>query len=118
MADSNDSNHVVLEEDTWKIPISIDISPDNVVEEDTWKIPVSTDIGPDNCIDAKLTCQLQEHCVLKQAINIFPRPHHLSYNSLISRTRSFKHAYWPETNPSLVSLAEAGFFYDRKLITV
>jgi hypothetical protein len=69
-------------------------------EEDTWKIPVSTDIGPDsNCMNAKLTRQIQEHYALKQAINIFPRPHRPAYNTLITRTRSFEHADWPETNP-------------------
>jgi hypothetical protein len=35
--------------------------------------------------------------------------HHPSYNSIIARTRSFEHADWHETNPSPVSLAEAGF---------
>jgi hypothetical protein len=88
-------------------------------EEDTWKIPVvSCDIGPDNkWMDTKLNRQLQEHYALKQAINIFPMPRHPSYNSLILRTRSFENADWPETNPSTVLLAEAGFFYDRKLVT-
>jgi hypothetical protein len=52
-----------------------------------------------------------------QAINIFLRLHYPSYNSLITRTRSFEHADWPETNPHPISLAEAGFFYDHKLIT-
>jgi hypothetical protein len=68
-------------------------------------------------MNAKLTSQLQEHYALKQAINIFPRPHHPSYNTLLTRTRSNEHADWPETNPSPVSMTEAGFFYDRKLIT-
>jgi hypothetical protein len=102
-----------MEEDTWKIPVSRDIHPDKVVEEDkdTWKILVSRDIGPENnWMDAKLTRQLQEHYALKQAIYIFPMPHHPSYNSYIARTRSFEHADWPEPNPSPVSLAEAGFF--------
>jgi hypothetical protein len=78
MADSSESNPVVME-DTWKIPLSTYIAP-----EDTWKIPVSRDIGPDNWMDAKLTRQLQEHYSLKQAINIFPMPHHPSYNSIIA----------------------------------
>jgi hypothetical protein len=100
------------EENTWKIPV--------LEDEDTWKIPVvSHDIGPDNkCMDIKLTRQLQEYFTMKQAINIFPMPHHQSYNSLIARTRSFEKADWPETNPSPISLAEAGFFYNRKLITL
>jgi hypothetical protein len=68
-------------------------------------------------LDTKLTRQLQEHHALKEATNIFLMPHHPSYNSLIARTRSFEHVDWPETNPSLVSLAEAGVLYDRKLIT-
>jgi hypothetical protein len=68
-------------------------------------------------MDAKLTRQLQEHYALKQAINISSRPHHPAYNTLITRTRSYEHADWPETNPSPVSMAEAGSFYDRKLIT-
>jgi hypothetical protein len=84
-------------------------------DEDTWKI--STDIGPDNCMNAKITRQLQELCALKHAINIFPRPHHTAFISLITRIRSFEHADWPETNPSPVSMNEAGFFYDSKLIT-
>jgi hypothetical protein len=115
MADSSsssESNPVVMEEEnTWKISV--------LEEEDTWKIPVvSNDIGPDNkWMDTKHNRQLQEHYALKQAINIFPMPHHSSYNSLIVRTRSFENANWPETNLSPMSLAEAGFFYDRKLIT-
>jgi hypothetical protein len=88
MADSSsESNPVLLEEEnTWKIPV--------LEEEDTWKIPVvSRDIGPENnWMDAKLTRQLQEHYVLKQAINIFPMPNRPSYNSLIARSRSFEHA--------------------------
>jgi hypothetical protein len=68
-------------------------------------------------MDTKLNRQLQEHYALKQAINIFSMPRHPSYNSLIVLTRSFEYADWPEANPSPVSLAEAGFFYDRKVIT-
>jgi hypothetical protein len=98
---SSESNR---EENTLKIPM--------LKDEDTWKIPVvSCDNCPDNkCMDIKLDRQLQEYYTMKQAINIFPMPHHLSYNSLIARTRSFEKANWPETNPSPISLAEAGFF--------
>jgi hypothetical protein len=93
MADSSSqSNHVMEVEYTWTIPVSSDIGPDN------------------NCMDSKFTRQVQEHYALKQAINIFPRPHHPAYNTLITRTRSFEHADWSETNPSRVSMAEAGFF--------
>jgi hypothetical protein len=86
-------------------------------EEDTWKIAISTDIGPDNLMNAKLTRQLQKHYSLKQAINIFLRPYHPSYNTHITSTRSYEHADWPETYPSPVSMTKAEFFYDRKLIT-
>jgi hypothetical protein len=112
MADSSsESTPVVMY--TWQIPVSTDIAP-----EDTWKNRVSRDIGTDNqSMDANLTRQLQEQYALKQPINIFPMPHNPSYNSIIPRTRSFEHADWPETNPSPVSLAEAGVLYDRKLIT-
>jgi hypothetical protein len=67
----------------------------------TWKIPiVSSDIGPDNkCKDIKLDRQVQEYYTVKQGINIFPMPHHPSYNSLIARTISFEKANWPENNP-------------------
>jgi hypothetical protein len=76
--------------------------------EDAWKITVFSDIGPDNnCIDGKLTRQLQEHYALKQEINIFPRPHHPSYNTLTTRTRSYENADWPETYPLHISMAEA-----------
>jgi hypothetical protein len=114
MADSSSSsvsNPIVMEEgNTWKIPV--------LEQKGTWKIPVvSNDIGPHKWMDTKLNRQLHEHYALKQAINIFPMPQHPSYNSLIVRTRFFENADWPETNPSPVSLAEAGFFYDRKLIT-
>jgi hypothetical protein len=68
-------------------------------------------------MDTKLTRQLQEQYALKRAINIFPMSNHPSYNSLIARTKSFEQVHWPETNPSPVSLAEAGFFLDPKLIT-
>jgi hypothetical protein len=43
MADSSESNTVVMEEDIWKIPVSTDTGP----KEDTWKIPIPTDIGHD-----------------------------------------------------------------------
>jgi hypothetical protein len=38
--------------------------------------------------------------------------------TLANRLKSFEDSKWPETNPSPISLAEAGFFYDRKLATV
>jgi hypothetical protein len=64
-----------------------------VMEEDTWKILVPIGIGPDrNCMDAKLILLLQEHYALKQAISIFPRPHHPPYNNLITRARSIEHS--------------------------
>jgi hypothetical protein len=81
-----------------------------------WKI--ATGIGSDNsCMNAKPARELQELYALKQAINNFHRPHHTAFNFLIARKRSSDQADLPETNPSLVSMAEAGFFYDSKLIT-
>jgi hypothetical protein len=53
MADSSETNPVMELEDTWKIPVSRDIGPDN------------------NWMNAKFTRLLQEHYALKQAINIF-----------------------------------------------
>jgi hypothetical protein len=81
-----------------------------LVEEDTWKIPVvSCDIGPDKWMNTKLNRQLQEHYALNKQ-SMFSMPRQPSYNSLTVRTRSFENVDWPETNPSPVSLAEAGFF--------
>jgi hypothetical protein len=88
---------------------------------DTWKISGdtgSTDIGPDNSyMNAKLSRQLQEHYALKKAINIWHGPRHPAFNSLITRVKSFEGADWPQTNPTPISLAEAGFFFDSKLTT-
>jgi hypothetical protein len=87
--------------------------------EDAWKISIeagSPDIGPDS-MNPKLTRQLLEHHARKQAINFWPGPGHPAFNSLIARVKSFEGVVWPETNPSPVSMAKAGLFYDSKLFT-
>jgi len=93
----------------------------NPMSEDTWKISgdvVSTDIGPDNSyMNAKLKRQLDEHYAVKQAINIWHGTQNPAFTSLIARVKSFEDADWPETYPTPISLAEAGFFYDSKLST-
>ena len=93
------------------------------MSEDTWKISsgdvVSIDIGPDNnYMNAKLKRQLDEHYAAKQAINIWHGPQNPAFSSLIARVKSFEDANWPETYPTPISLAEAGFFYDSKLSTL
>jgi hypothetical protein len=42
---------------------------------------------------------------------------HPAFNSLIERVKFFEGADCPETNSTPISMSEAGFFYDRKLIT-
>jgi hypothetical protein len=87
--------------------------------EDAWKISIearTTDIGPDS-MNPTLSRQLLEHYARKQANNFWPGPCHPAFDSLIDRVQSFEEVYWPETNPSPVSMAEAGFFYDSELIT-
>ena len=83
--------------------------------EDVWKIStgdaVSQDIGPDNYyMDKKLKRQLDAHYAVKQAINLWHGPQNPAFNSLIARVKSFEGADWPETYPTPISLAEAGFF--------
>ena len=89
------------------------------MSEDTCKISgdvVSTDIDPDNSyMNAKLKRQLGEHYAVKQAINIWHGPQNPAFTSHIARVKSFEDADWPETYPTPISLAEAGFFYDSKL---
>jgi hypothetical protein len=79
------------------------------------KVARPEDVEPDMQANAQLHRQLQEHFVTKQAINIWAGPKYPNYNTLIERVKSFENSGWPEINPSPVSLAEAGFFYDRKL---
>jgi hypothetical protein len=86
--------------------------------EDTWKISIqagSPDICPDT-MNPTLSRQLLEHYARKQAINFWPGPRHPTFNSHIARVKSFEDVDWPETNPSPLSMAEAGLFYDSKLI--
>jgi hypothetical protein len=68
-------------------------------------------------MNPKLTRQLHEHYARKQAINLCPGPQYPACNSLNARVKSFEDADWPEINPTPVSMAEAGFFYDSKLTT-
>jgi len=74
-------------------------------------------VGPDIVGYAHLNRQLQEHFVLKEVLNIWQGPKHPEYCGLIDRVHSFKHVVWPETSPTRVSLAEAGFFYEGELTT-
>jgi len=68
-------------------------------------------------MNEKLKRQLDEHYALKQAINIWHGPQNPAFKSLIARAKSFEGADWPETRPTPISLAEAGFFLDSKLPT-
>jgi hypothetical protein len=87
------------------------------MSEDTWRISRSTDIGPDNFyMNVKLKRELEEHFARKQANNIWHGPWHPAFISLIESVKSFEGVDWSETNPTPVSLAEAGFLYDSKLI--
>jgi hypothetical protein len=74
--------------------------------------PLSIDVEPDLKSNWYLDRSLQEHYVLKQAVNLWHGPKYPSYCALAERIRSFENSKWPETNPSPVSLAEAGFCYD------
>jgi len=85
------------------------------VPEDSWVC--SVDLGPDRYGNECLNRTLQEHYVLKQAVNLWQGPKYPAYCSLIERVRSFDNVDWPETSPTPVSLAEAGFFYDAVLTT-
>ena len=76
--------------------------------EDGWVWFV--DVGPDRHGNKFLNCALQKHYVLKQAVNLWQGPKYPAYCSLIDRVRSFENVDWPETSPTPVSLAEAGFF--------
>ena len=77
----------------------------------------SFDVGPDREGNEYFNRALQEHYVLKEAVNLWQGPKYPAYCSLIDRVRSFKNINWPETNLTNVSLAEAGFFYDGELTT-
>ena len=77
----------------------------------------SIDVGPDTVGNEYLNRTLQEHFVLKQVVNIWQGPKYPTYCSLIDRVRSFENVVWPETSPTHVSLAEAGFYYDGVLTT-
>ena len=98
-----------------------DSSKESYPMSDTWKISgdvVSTDIGPENSyMNVKLKRQLDEHYATKQAINIWHGPQNPGFTSLIARIKSCEDADWPETYPTTISLAEAGFFYDSNLST-
>ena len=77
----------------------------------------SVDVRPDREGNEYLIRALQEHYVLRQAVNLWQGPKYTDYCSLIDRVRSFENIDWPETNPTPVSLAELGFFYDGALTT-
>jgi len=98
-----------------------DSSKESYPISDTWKFSgdvVYTDIGPDSSyMKAKLKRQLDEHYAIKQATNIWHGPQNPGFTSIIARVKSFEDADWPETYPTPISLAEAGFFYDSKLST-
>jgi len=69
----------------------------------------SVDVGPDRHGNEYLNRALQEPYVLKQAVILWQGPRYPAYCSLIDRVRSFDNFDWPETIPTPVSLAEAGF---------
>jgi len=83
-------------------------SDSNTVPEEAPVLSVY--VGPDTVGNEYLNRALQEHFVLKQVVNIWQRPKHPEYCALIDRERSFENVVWPETSPTPVSLAEAGFF--------
>jgi hypothetical protein len=65
----------------------------------------SIDVGGNKQLDHTL----QDHYVLKQAVNLRQGPKYPVYCWIIERTRSFENWNWPKTNPTPVSLAKAGF---------
>jgi hypothetical protein len=75
----------------------------------------SVNVGSDDGRDEHLEHALKEHCVLKQAINLWQGPKYPGYFSIIERVRSFQNWDWPETKPAPIYLGEAGFFYDGEL---
>jgi len=90
-------------------------SDSNTVPEEApvWFV----DVGADNEGNEYLNSALQEHFVLKQVVNIRQGPKYPAYCLLIHRVRSFENIVWPETSPTAILLAEAGFFYDGELTT-
>jgi len=85
------------------------------VPEDVWVC--SVDVGSDMYGNEHLNPALQEHYVLKQAVNHWQGPKYSAYCLLIERVRSFDNVDWPKTSSTAVSLAEAGFLYDGELTT-
>ena len=88
-------------------------SDSNTVPEEASVLSVY--VGPGTVGKEYLNRALQEHFVLKQVVNIWQGPKHSEYCALIDRVRSFENVVWPETSPTPVSLAEAGFFYAGEL---
>jgi len=78
------------------------------VPEDGWVY--SVDVGPNRHGKEYLNRMLQEHYVLKKAVNLWQGPSYPTYCSLIDRVRSLENIDWPETNAAPLSLAESGFF--------
>jgi hypothetical protein len=68
------------------------------------------DVGLDVGRNEHFEHALQEHCVLKQAVNLWQGPKYPGYSSIIERVQLFENWNWPETKPTPVSLAEEGFF--------
>jgi hypothetical protein len=95
-------------------------SDSNPLSEDILKISGeigSTGIGPGSFyINVKLKLQIKDLYSGKQAVNFWLVPCNPTFNYLIERVKSFEGVDWPETNLTSVSLAEAGFFFDSKLI--
>jgi hypothetical protein len=83
------------------------------MENSTEDVEVrSIDVRHDVGRNEHLEHALQEHYVLKQAVNLWQGPKYPGYCSIIKRVRSFDNWDWPETKPTPVSLAGAGLFYD------
>jgi len=87
----------------------------NPVAEDA--VVSSIDVGPDQEGHEYLNRTTQEHYDLKQAVNLWQGPKYTDYCSLIDRVRSFQDSNWPDLNPTPISLAEAGFFFNGTLTT-
>jgi len=74
----------------------------------------SRDIGPDEAREHSPIQSLNEHFVMKHAINHWTPPKHPTYNLIDARLDFFKN--WARGSPSPESLSEAGFFFNGTYI--
>jgi hypothetical protein len=96
---------------------SRDLGPDLTRPTDVCLPCWSEKVEPDLEENARHRRLLQDSSVKKQAINIWGGPKYTNYTALVERVKSFENSGWPEIHPSPISMAEAGFFYDRELTT-